>query len=183
MYFTLSQNLQTILKESITMTYKSKRTITSMVAGVLLITSYIIFALGKRSPSPEDLKAWAIAMLVFIGIGVAVLILIQILFNLAVSIGIAVKEREHDDKEVEKEVGRIISSSMVEDEMDKLINLKSSHIGYCCMGTGFILALVAMAFGVSTVVSLHILFGIIFVETIVKGGVSIYLYEKGVHNG
>lgn len=165
------------------MTYKSKRTITSMVAGVLLIAAYIIFALGKSAPSSEDLKAWAVAMLVFIGIGVTMLILIQILFNLAISIGIAVKKRECDDKDVEKEVGRIISSSMVEDEMDKLINLKATHVGYYFIGTGFILTLAALAFGVSTVASLHILFGTIFVGTIVEGGVSIYLYEKGVHNG
>lgn len=165
------------------MTYKSKRTITSMVAGVLLIAAYIIYALGKNAPLPEDLKAWAVTMLVFIGIGVATLILIQILFHVAISIGIAVKERDRDDKEVEKDVGRIISSSMVEDEMDKLINLKSAYVGYCCIGIGFILALMALALGVSTVLALHILFGTIFVGTIAEGGVSVYLYEKGVRNG
>jgi hypothetical protein len=164
------------------MSYKSKRTITSMAAGLLLFAAYTVYGLGKNLPgpeSPESLKSWALGMLIFIGIGVAASIVIQILFHLVFSIGIAVKEGEGNDKKVE----RIIESSMVEDEMDKLINLKSGHIGYICAGIGLAVALAALAFGASAVLALHILLGSFAGGSLMEGGMSIYLYERGVSNG
>jgi hypothetical protein len=153
-----------------------------MAAGLLFLAAYTVYALGKNSPgpeSPESLKSWALAILIFIGISVAASILIQILFHVAFSIDIAVKEGKCDDKKVE----RIVESSMVEDEMDKLINLKSVHIGYICAGIGFVAALAALAFGASAVFALHILFGSFAGGSFVEGGVSVYLYERGVRNG
>ena len=161
------------------MSYNSKRTIASMVAGVFLIVAYAIYAFGEHSPTTEDLKSWAIAILVFIGIGVAAVIVIQIIFHIAMAIGIAVKEREHSDKEIEKN----ISSLMVEDERDKLINLKSAHIGYIFAGIGFALALVGLAFGMPGVFALHILFGAFAIGSVVEGIATVYFYEKGVRNG
>jgi hypothetical protein len=161
------------------MSYSSKRTIVSIIAGLILITAYIIYALGTAAPASEDLKGWAVAILVFIAISVAVTIIIQILFHIALAIGIAVKERQCEDKEVE----RIISSTMVEDERDKLISLKSSHIGYICAGIGFVAALVALAFGMTSITALHILFGTFATGSIIEGIVSVYYYENGVCNG
>jgi hypothetical protein len=153
-----------------------------MATGLLLFAAYAVYALGKNSPgpeSPEKLKFWAIAMLIFIGIGIAASMVVQILFHIAFSIGIAVKERESDDKTVE----RIITSSMVEDEMDKLIGLKSAHIGYICAGIGFIAALAVLAFGLSAVFALHILFGSFAAGSIIEGGMSVYFYERGLQGG
>jgi hypothetical protein len=161
------------------MSCSSKRTIVSIIAGLILIAAYAIYALGATAPAPENLKGWAIAMLVFIGISVAIAIVIQILFHITLAIGIAVKERQCEDKEVE----RIISSTVVEDERDKLISLKSSHIGYICAGIGFVAALVALAFGMTSVAALHILFGTFAAGSIIEGIVSVYYYEKGVRNG
>jgi low affinity Fe/Cu permease len=167
------------VKGVIIMSYNSKRTIVSMVAGGVLSAAYIVYALGSHAPAPEDLKAWAAAMLIFIGIGVAAVIVIQILFHIAFAIGIAVKERERDDEKIE----RIISSSMTEDERERLIGLKSDRIGYACAGIGFVAALAALAFGMSTLTALHILFGASAAGSLTEGGISIYLYEKGVRNG
>jgi uncharacterized membrane protein len=161
------------------MTYKSKRTITSIAAGILFLAAYLVYALGKNSPAPENLKSWALVMLVFIAIGVVTQLIIQILFHIAFSIAIAVKEQESDDKEVE----RLITSAMVEDEMDKLISLKSAHVGYICAGIGFIAFLVTLAFGAPAVFPLHILFGSFFAGTIADGCVGVYCYETGVRNG
>jgi len=161
------------------MTYSSKRTVVSMAAGIILITAYIVYALGRTSPESGDLKSWALGILVFIGISVAVQIVIQILFHIAYAIGIAVKEGENDDKKI----GRLLSSSMVEDEMYKLISLKSSHVGYICAGAGFVVALVALALEMPAVVALHVLFGSCAACSLVEGSVSIYLHEKGVHSG
>jgi hypothetical protein len=149
-----------------------------MTAGVLLLAAYIIYALGKQAPEQGSLKSWAIVMLVFIGIGIAALILIQILFHIVFSIGIAVNDPEGDGKNIE----RIISSSMVEDEMDKLISLKSAHAAYICAGIGFIAALAALAFGAGAVFALHILFGSFAAGSTLEGGMSVYCYEMGLKN-
>ena len=161
------------------MSYNSKKAITSMVAGVILIAAYIIYALGAHSPAPEDVKAWAVAMLVFIGISVAAMIVIQILFHIATAIGIAVKEQERDKQEID----RRFSSLTVEDERDKLISLKSSHISFIVAGIGFVAALFALAFGASAVVALHILFGSCAAGSTADGIASVYFYERGVRNG
>lgn len=158
------------------MSYKSKRVITNMIAAVLLVSGYVIYALGNHAPNPSNLKEWAIVMLSFIGISIVGMIMIQILFHIALAIGIAVQERESEEQEVE----RIISSAMLEDEMDKFINLKSAQVGYICAGAGFIMTLVAFALGVSEVLALHILFGSFFLGSLLEGGVSIYCYERGV---
>ena len=161
------------------MSHNSKKTIASMVAGILLIAAYTIYALGEHSPAPGDLKSWAIAMLVFIGISVAAVVVVQIIFHIAAAIGIAAKEHECGDKEIE----RNLSSLMVEDERDKLIGLKSSHIGYIIAGIGFVLALVGLAFGMPGVVALHVLFGAFAAGSVAEGIATVYFYEKGVRNG
>ena len=74
------------------MSYSSKRTLVSMIAGTILIAAYSIYAFGKYAPAPEDLKSWAVSMLVFIWIGVAAVIVILILFHVAFAIGLAARE-------------------------------------------------------------------------------------------
>ena len=161
------------------MSYTSKRTLISVGAGILLLAVYIAYALGDASPAPEDLRSWASAMLIYIGICIAAGVVVQILFHIALTIGISVKEKAHDDKKVE----RIIKSAMIEDERDRLISLKSSHIGYVCAGFGFVAGLIALAVGTSAVVVLHIMAGAFAVGSIIEGCVSVYLNERGVHNG
>ncbi|MCL1852927.1 MAG: hypothetical protein FWF88_07830 [Peptococcaceae bacterium] len=161
------------------MTYPSKRTLISIGVGILLLVVYVIYALGDASPAPDDLKLWALALLVYIGACIAAGIVIQILFHIALAIGIAVKEKPGDDKKVE----RIIKSSMLEDEREKLISLKSSHIGHAFSGFGFVTGLIALAVGSSAVVVLHIMAGAFAVGSIIEGCVSVYHHERGVPNG
>ena len=91
------------------MSYQEKRTIVSIVSGVLLLAAYCIYAFGQYQSgavAQGDLKFWASTMLIFIGIGVAASIVIQIVFHILLSISIAVKEKirdeKCDDKEIEK---------------------------------------------------------------------------------
>ena len=161
------------------MTYNSKQTISSLVAGVILIIAYVIFALQKYPLWITDIKACAISMLIFIGIGVACTIVMQIVFHIVFAVSVAVKERDRNDKEVE----RIIESSMVEDERDKLINLKSAHVGYGVAGAGFIGALITLAVGGSMILAIHILYAGFALGSFIEGIVTIYLNERGVRNG
>ena len=161
------------------MSYKSKRTIASMGAGALLVIAYIVYVSGGRAPQAEDLKGWATLILVFIAIGIAANILVQILFHIGYSIGVAINEKLTEDKD-DKEVERIISSAMVEDEMDAVIALKATRVGYILAGIGFVATLVALALGESVVVALHILTGSLCAGSFLEGCTSVYLYERGV---
>jgi hypothetical protein len=154
-----------------------------MGVGILLLVAYVVYALGDASPAPEDLKLWAIALLVYIGACIVAGIVIQILFHIALAVGISVKETAKGNECDDKNVERIIKSSMVEDERDKLIDLKSSRIGYTFAGFGFVAGLIALAIGVPTVIALHIMAGAFAVGSIVEGFMSVHLNERGVHNG
>ena len=137
------------------MSFGSKKTLVSLIGGIVLCGAYIFYALGPNSPESDNLKSWAIAMLVFIGIGIVLIIVIQILFHIIAAIGIAVKERNCDDKKIDA----IISVSIAEDERDKLIGLKSARAGHFFTLLGFIAALIAFAIGFQTLFALHILAG------------------------
>ncbi len=163
------------------MTYKSKRTLTSIIVSAALYIGYIVYAMGKYQTDPENIKSWAIALLIFIGISIVAQIVIQILFHIGLAVGMAVKEEMKGNGESD-EVTRNLNSSMVEDEMDKLIKLKSGRVGYICIGIGFVATLLAFAFGLSNVLAINILFGSFAVGTIIEGSVSIHYFEKGVHN-
>ena len=171
------------------MSSKSARTIASMIAGVLLIAGYAVYALGKSGGS---LQSWAVTMLIFIGISVAAEIAVQILFHIALSVGIAVREGireegrgkdEESGKQYEKEVERIITSAMREDERDQLISLKTARIGTVCAGAGCMAALIALAAGAWDVLALHVAFGGFFAGALAEGAARIFCYERGVRNG
>ncbi len=168
------------------MSYQEKRAMVSVCTGVLLLAAYGIWALGKvraGMAAPDDWKYWAGAMLVFIGIGVAATIVIQIVLHILLSIGIAVKKQirtgKVDDGEVEKE----IKQEMVEDEMDKLIGLKSMRASFSVAGFGFVAALAALALGFAPAVMLNILFVAFFLGSICEGILQMYYYKRGIAHG
>lgn len=163
------------------MPYQSKKTITSMVGGALVLAEYCIYAFGRYSSgaiAEGNLKFWAGTMLVFIGIGIVVTIILQIVFHIALSIGIAVKDRACDEKEIHKRV----EAAVIEDEMDKLIELKSSQIGFVLAGVGFVGALILLVLGYSTVVMLNVMYLSFLVGSLMEGAASLYFYGKGVNN-
>lgn len=161
------------------MSYQEKKTFTSIATGVLVVAAYCIYALGKiqsQSADLNDLKFWSITMLIFIGIGVAASIVIQIIFHILLSISFAVKEGT--DKGVEKKM----KGEMVEDEMDKLIELKSMFLGFCICGAGFIAALVSLALDCPAGIMLNILFLSFFLGSLSEGVMRLHYYRAGVKN-
>jgi hypothetical protein len=168
------------------MSYQEKKTMVSTLTGVVLLTAYCIYAFGRAQPDgsvPDGLKSWATTILIFIGIGIAASIVIQIVFHIILSIAIAVRQRvsngQFDDQETEK----AIQLEMVEDEMDKLIGLKSMRISFAIAGFGFIAALVSLVLNFSVAVMLNIMFISFSAGTIIEGISQLYFYRKGVKNG
>jgi hypothetical protein len=165
------------------MSYPEKRTLASIFTGILVLLAYCIAAYNhytSGAKGAEDLRSWAVMILVFIGIGVVAIIIVQIIFHILLSIGMAVVKTVKDEKIDDKEIERTIESEMVEDEMDKLIELKSNRIGFILWGFGFVGALVSVILGYSAVVMLNIIFLSCMLGSIAEGFAQIYFYRRGV---
>lgn len=165
------------------MSYQEKRTLASITSGALILVAYCLYSFNPArlaSIAAESLKPWATTMLVFIGIGIGFTIIIQIVFHILLSISIAIREKmqnmQADDKDIEKN----IKSEMVEDERDKMIELKSNRIGFGLAGFGFIAALLSLVFNYSPVVMLNILFISFSFGSICEGFTQLYFYRKGI---
>jgi hypothetical protein len=168
------------------MSYQEKKTIVSTITGIIILTAYCTYAHERfRSGmiASGDVKYWAETMLIFIGIGIASSIVIQIIFHILLSMAIAVKEQITNHTCNETDIDRIIKIEMVEDEMDKLIGLKSMRISFAVAGIGFVTALAALVFNYSPVVMLNIMFVSFSTGSLAEGIAQLYFYRKGVTNG
>lgn len=168
------------------MSYQEKRTAVTVLTGILILAAYCIYASGKIQSGmvPEgDLKFWAFAMLLFIGIGIVASILIQIIFHILLSIGIAVKEQIENGCVDDKEIERTLEVELVEDEMDKLIELKSLRVGFLIAGLGFVAGLSALLLDYTPVVMMNIIYISFNVGSILEGMAQLYYYRKGVSRG
>jgi hypothetical protein len=165
------------------MSYQVKKTVTSIVTGILVLAAYCIYAFGRvheGAAAPENLKFWATAILIFIGIGIAASIIIQIVFHILLSISIAVKKKIQDEKCEDKEIEKNIKAEMVEDEMDKLIQMKSMRLAFLIAGIGFIAALVSLVLNSSPAVMLNILFISFSAGSLFDGFAQLYYYRRGL---
>jgi hypothetical protein len=165
------------------MSYQERRTIVNILAGIAITVAYCVYAFGRYQAglvAAGDLKFWAGTMLMFIGIGIVAMIIIQIIFHILMSIGIAVSKKienqDFDDNEIEKSISR----EMVEDEMDKLIELKSIRVGFALAGVGFVGGLLALVFGYSSVVMLNCMYLTFSIGSIFEGLTQIYYYRRGI---
>lgn len=165
------------------MSYQEKRVLVSVFTGVAIMVAYGINALGKYQAgltAPGDLKLWAVTMLQYIGIGIIAAIVIQIVFHILISIAIAAKESIRNDTCGDAHIKKVIALEMVEDEMDKLIELKSMRIGFAIAGGGFMLGLLTLMLGYTPVLMLNLLFASFSVGSLLEGLTQLYYYRKGV---
>ena len=72
---------------------------------------------------------------------------------------------------------------MVEDEMDKLVELKSLRVGFVIAGAGFLTALVFAYFGYTVDIMMNILFFSFSAGSVIEGLSQIYFYRRGVSRG
>ncbi len=171
------------------MNYHEKKTIVTSIVGLAVSISYFIFAIIKyneSSPESLTLKFWAARILIFIGIGVVAIIVVLILFNIFYSIYLAYKLKTEDpklsDKEIENQISQIVKTNTLEDEMAKLIELKSMRIGFAFAGFGFVLALVSLLLDFSPVIMLNILFLSFSLGSALEGFAQLYYYKRGINH-
>jgi hypothetical protein len=167
------------------MSYQEKRTIVSTVTGMLLLTAYCIYAYIKLKSGVvdgDDIRFWAVAILVFIGIGIVANIVIQILFHILLSVSVAVKKAVREEQYDNKEIDKIVNNEMVEDEMDRLIGLKSMRISFAFAGIGFLVGLVSLILNYSTAVMLNIIFFSFSIGSLLEGFTQLYYYRRGIYH-
>jgi hypothetical protein len=165
------------------MSYQEKRTITSIISGILILAAYCLYAFNPSRLAalpPGDLKPWAGAMLIFIAVGIGATIVIQIVFHILLSIALAVQTKIENQQSDEKDIERTIHREMIEDERDKLIDLKAMRIGFAVAGVGFIAALLSLVFNYSLIVMLNIMYLSFSIGSLLEGGGQLYYYRRGL---
>lgn len=163
------------------MSYQTKKTITTLIASLIILTSYCLSVFNDYSAGiipDNDASYWARKMLMFILIGILINIVVQIVFHIYLSINLAVKLENKDDKEI----NRKLELEMIEDEMDKLIELKSLRVGYIVVSIGFVSALAYFAFGSSLAIGLNILYLAFYIGSFVEGLSNLFFYFRGIRN-
>ena len=158
------------------MSYQEKRTMLSIVSGILFLIIYFSLVSSMGLANNLNVKDWASFMLKFIGISIVVIIILQILFHILQAISISIKERTKDEKMIEKKV----NSFFITDEMDKIIELKSARVSYAFVGFGFIGSLISIVLGYNFIFMLNLIFVSFSVGSIIEGFVSLYYYRKGI---
>jgi len=173
------------------MTYQIARKITRMLSGTVLFIVYLVQVNNRYQSGVlalEELQSLAQLMLVFIGISIGMTIAVEIIFHVLYSIGIAVKESvkvgscndEDRERNIEENIEKNIKQEMVEDEMAKLIDLKSLRVGYVTTGIGFFASLIILVLGYPVFLMVNILFGSFFLAGIMEEFAKIIYYLRGV---
>lgn len=165
------------------MTYQIAKTVTNILSGAVVLVVYLFHVSSRYQAgllAMDDLKSWAAVMLIFIGIGIAMAIVVQIVFHILFSIGMAVKERIKNGNFNDQAIEKNIEMEMVEDEMGKLIELKSMRVSYITAGVGFVASLVLLFFDYPAFIALNVLFVSFYTGGILDGFTQLYYYMRGV---
>ena len=171
------------------MYYKEKKTIASIFSGILILFIYGYYTISKYlevgDSLLDNLKFWGSSMLVAIGGGIIVTIIIQIVFHILLAISSEVskeikKAKNPDDKLEEYDEYEM---SDVEDEMDKLIELKSVRNSFVFVGIGFVISIIALYLEKPPAITMNIIFISFNLGSIFEGFSKLYFYKRGVRNG
>lgn len=161
------------------MTYQEKRAVFSILLNLIYTSVYCLYAYGKYQMGVVDASAWARFILIYLGIGIVVMIVFQILFHIFVAVTVAAKETISNGKCEEKDIEKLINSEMTTDELDNLIELKTSKMGFVLCGVGFVSGLAALAVNASVALMLNILFLSFLLGALLEECGKLVYYRKG----
>lgn len=156
------------------MSYQEKKRLVNIISQVGFLILFAI-EIGPQCSS-IDLSSTAMMILKYIAYMVGLTVIIQIVFHVGLSVGIAVKNREAGEEVITKRV----NAEFVEDERDRLMDLKGTKIGYAVAGAGLLLSIVLVAFEIISAAQMLTLIYISYaLGSMVEEAVVLYLYRRG----
>jgi hypothetical protein len=165
------------------MSYHVHHALTRIIYSTVLLIVYLFYVTNQFQANiltEHEIHPWGRVMLIFIGIGIVVAILFEIIFHIFFSIGIAAKETIQNETSDDQAIEKRIKQGMVEDEMSKLIDLKSLKVGYIVIGIGFVTSLFVLTLGYPTYIMINVLFVFFFTAGILEELARLLFYRRGV---
>jgi len=165
------------------MSYQVTRTITRILSGAAVLIVYLLYVYNRYQAgllAMDEYQSWALTMLIFIGIGIAVAIVVEIVFHILFSIGVAVGESIKGAPCNDKDIEKTIKQEMVEDEMARMIDLKTMRVGYITVGIGFFASLIFLALDYPVFIMVNILFVSFFTAGIIEAAARLYYIKRGI---
>lgn len=148
------------------MSYQERRVIITLITSLLIFILYGLYIYNRNGDmilaDPNNFRFWGKAFLWLIPVTIVVQIIVQIVFVISQKI-----IHQEDDPGFS-------------DERDKLIELKAIRISHWVFITGFILAMIAMAWGFQPWVMFVLLFTFGLIASIASELSKIYFYRKGL---
>jgi hypothetical protein len=148
------------------MDLKEKRILVSLITSVLIFAIYALYIYGKHVAGNveiiNDFHFWGKSFLILIPIAIVTQVVIQIVF------AITTKITTGED------------CDPIEDERDKLIELKAIKISHYLFITGFALAMGSLTLRMQPWVMFVVLISSGFIASIVGEIVRLYFYRRGV---
>jgi uncharacterized membrane protein YfcA len=148
------------------MSFQERRSLVNVISSILitvLYTFYMIPRYPQAEPySPDIFHFWGTFFVILIPVAAVAKIIIYIIFYILNTI--ATREVEPD----------------ITDERDKLIEMKSSQISGYVFVIGFLLAMIAVAFGMPPAVMFILLFCAGFSSDIVSEISQFVFYRRGI---
>jgi len=147
------------------MNTKEKQIIVSLITSIVILGIYSIYVNNRYiSGNPEilnDFKFWGKSFLIFIPVAIAAQIVIHILFAIA-------------NKIVTNE-----NIDLIEDERDKMIELKSIRISHWIFTFGFLMSMGSQAIGMQPWIMFVTLILSGFFSSVISEIAKIIYYRKG----
>jgi hypothetical protein len=148
------------------MDIKEKRILVSLIGSVLVFLFYALYVYNKHiAGSPEiinDFQFWGKAFLFMIPVAIVAQIIIHII------LAIIAKITTNEDLDI------------IDDERDKLIELKSIKISHYIFLAGFMTAMIWLAIGAQPGLMFILLFSSGFFASIIGEIARLYYYRKGI---
>ncbi len=148
------------------MDIKEKRILISLIGSVLILGFYAWYVYSRFiAGNPDilnDYSFWGKSFLILIPVAIVTQIVIQIIFAIYIH---ATSKEEIDP---------------IEDERDKLIELKAIKISHYIFIVGFMLAMGSLALGSQPWIMFVVLIFSGFIASVVNEMIRLYLYRRGV---
>jgi hypothetical protein len=148
------------------MATKEKMILVAMISTLLIFGFYALYVYQKYiSVNPDiinNFRFWGKTFLILIPVTIVAQIIIHIVF--------AIINKIVTDEEI----------STIDDERDKIIDLKAIRISHWIFALGFFLAMGSQAIGMQPWVLFITLIASGLVSTILSGTAKLYFYRKGV---